>query len=150
MDALSNIQISRTMRRFSQFLGVFPSKINPIHFISSFPCCFIMNSLSQSHGGHWLAFYLISPHHLEFFDSLGNRLNSYIEISHYFSKISHIISNKFILQTTMSTLCGDFAISFLSLRMSGFSYSYIIHIFKNYSKGISRNTFVRRIRLLLK
>ena len=150
MDALSNLQISRCMRRFSQFLGVFPSNINPLHFISSFPCCFIMNSISQSQGGHWLACYLISPHHLEFFDSLGNPLNSYIEISHYFSQINNIISNKFILQTTMSTLCGDFAISFLSLRMSGFSYSTIIHIFKKYSKGISRNSFVRRIRLLLK
>ena len=150
MDALSNLQISRSMRRFSQFLGVFPSNRNPLHFISSFPCCFIMNSLSQSHGGHWLAFYLVSPNHLEFFDSLGKSLNSYIEISPYFSQIPNIISNKFPLQTTMSTLCGDFAISFLSLRMSGFSFSYIIHIFKRYSKGISRNTFIRRIRLLLK
>ena len=150
MDALSNLQISRSMRRFSQFLGVFPSNVNPIRFISLFPCSFVMNSLSQSHGGHWLAFYLLSPHHLEFFDSLGNSLNSYIEISPYFSQISHIISNKFTLQTSMSTLCGDFAISFLSLRMSGFSFSYIIHIFKHYSKGISRNTFIRRIRLLMK
>ena len=150
MDALSNLQISRSMRRFSQFLGVFPSNINPLLFISSYPCCFVMNSLSLSHGGHWLAFYLISSNHLEFFDSLGNSLKSYIEISSYFSKIPHIISNKFPLQTTMSTLCGDFAISFLTLRLSGFSYSYIIRIFKHYSKGISRNTFIRRIRLLLK
>ena len=150
MDALSNIQISRTMRRYTCFLGVFPSNINPLHFISSFPCCFVMNSLSFSHGGNWLAFYLSSQNHLEFFDSLGKSLNSYIEIYRHFSQIPHITSNNLALQTTMSTLCGDFAISFLSLRLSGFSYSYIIHIFKHYSKGISRNTFIRRIRLLMK
>ena len=150
MEGMSNNDIIHSLNSYSQFLGVFPSDINPINIIKSYPTCFIMNTnpKSISNGGHWLAFYLTSPTKLEFFDSLGLQLHYYISLFHYFSNFSHIMANKIPLQSTNSSICGDYCVSFLSFRMNHFSFNHIITIISKYQKCKSRDSFVRRIRFL--
>ncbi len=150
MDAMSNHDIGKALCKFPYFHGVFSSDINPTPLIRSFPCCFVMNTKSRymRSGGHWLAFYLITPNNLEFFDSLGLSIQSYPAISKYFSHINHITYNNISLQANQSALCGDYCITFLSLRISTNSFPASIHIIKSHSKGNSRESFVRRFRLL--
>jgi len=147
---MSNHDIGKALCKFPYFLGVFSSDINPTPLIRSFPCCFVMNTKSRymRSGGHWLAFYLITPNNLEFFDSLGLSIQSYPAIYKYFSHINKINYNKISLQANQSALCGDYCITFLSLRISTNSFPAAIHIIKANSKGNSRESFVRRFRLL--
>jgi len=150
MDAMSNHNIGKALCKYPYFLGVFSSDVNPIPLIHSFPCCFVMNTKSRytRSGGHWLAFYLANAYSLEFFDSLGLSIQSYPAITTHFSHINNINYNKVSLQASQSALCGDYCITFLSLRISTNSFPATIHIIKSHSKGNSRESFVRRFRLL--
>lgn len=122
INGLSNLEIHKTLSHFSSFLGVFPSDQNPFPLIRSYPCAFVMNTspLHEKHGGHWLAFYMISPSHLQFFDSLGCKLTEYSQIARYFDNhIQKLDSNKTLqLQHPNSHLCGHYVIAFLSLRLA--------------------------------
>lgn len=151
MDALSNRDIGLALCKYSStFLGVFSVDINPLPLIRSFPCCFVMNTMphTERRGGHWLAFYLTNSNSIEFFDSLGGSLSSYPLISSYFSHVPNISSNSVSLQAPDSAQCGDYCISFLYLRLVTSSFRAAIEIIKSYSKGYSRESFVRKLRLL--
>jgi len=152
MDAMSNHEIGSALSKYNSFLGVFSANINPIPLIRSYPCCFIMNTKprSEANGGHWLAFYLLSSNCLEFFDSLGLSLASYITIHHYFVNFNIIHSNKFQLQLPSTSLCGDYCVTFITLRVATNSYPSSIEIIKSNSKGKVRDSFVRRVRLFNK
>ena len=150
MDGMSNIEIMCSLNSYSKFVGVFPSDINPLNFIKSYPSCFIINTNPKyiTTGGHWLAFYLTNPNNLEFFDSESHSLSYYNSIFPYFSHIHHSKTNNLILESKNSALCGDYSVSFLYFRMNHFSFNQIIIILSKYQKGKSRDSFVRRIRLL--
>ena len=152
-SGMANWEIRRAMRKLKNFVGAFPSNHNPIPLVKSFPCSFIMNSNPVSNSGHWLAFYLISPTHLEFFDSLAHPLSHYFNLSCYFTQFTTIISNtRLVLQSRESSLCGEFCITFLHLRSRyHMHYSKIISLLhKKYSNSFSRDTFVSRFGLLNK
>ena len=147
MSGMANSQIRRAMRRVRNFLGVFAANENPLNRIKSFPCCFIMNSESIHTDGHWLAFYLLSPRRLEFFDSLGFPLSHYSLVASYFTHFTSIIHSTSFLQTSKSPLCGEYCIAFLHLRSIPhrlrFSHiiSYLLH------KNNSCDSFVSRFGL---
>ena len=148
---MKNLEIRRAARRIRNFVGVFPANLNPLHLIKSFPCSFIINSEPvSSHSGHWLAFYLLSPTRLEFFDSLSQPLNHYPLVASYFSLFSSILCNTTIaLQSHKSSLCGEYCIAFLYLRsIQRLSFSHIIQLL--YKKAHSRDSYVSRYRLLNK
>ena len=150
MDSMSNHDIGKALSKYSSFLGVFAADINPLPLIRSFPCCFVMNTKSRTvkSGGHWLAFYLINPFSLEFFDSLGLSIQAYPYISTYFSHINEIKDTRICFQAEQSNLCGDYCITFLSLRIYTNSFPSSVNIIKSKPKGNSRESFVRRFRLL--
>ena len=53
----------------TKFLGVFSRDLIPLS-CNSYPSAFVANTDPSSlTGRHWVAFYHISPTHLEFFDS---------------------------------------------------------------------------------
>ena len=147
---MSNHDIRLAMRTYHNFLGVFPSDINPCLMIHSFPTCFVMNTnpTSDVSGGHWVAFYLPSSRTLEFFDSLGRSLDSFPQLASYFAHFTHSIRSNSIPLQSNSPVCGDYCITFLILRLSKHSFSSSIHYIKSHSKGNSRDSFVRRFRLL--
>ena len=149
MDAMSNNELRSALHSYRQFIGVFSADSNPLPYVRSFPCCFIMNTspIFIADVGHWLAFYFLSPTSLEFFDSLGQPLSSYPNLSTYFSHITHVSSNNLPLQSASSALCGDYCVTFLSLRMSHLTFPHIITLLLNH-KGNSREAFVRQVRLL--
>ena len=146
-SGMANSQISKAMRRVRNFLGVFAANENPLILIKSFPCCFIMNSEPLHTDGHWLAFYLLSPRRLEFFDSLGFPLSHYSLLARYFTHFTSSIHSSSVLQSTKSPLCGEYCIAFLHLRSIPhplrFSHiiSYLLH------KNNSRDSFVSRFGL---
>ena len=147
---MSNHEISCALSKSPSFIGVFPADINPLPRIRSFPACFIMNTKDRSKrvGGHWLAFFLPNPTSLEFFDSMGFTLTTYSSIANYFSHISNIKENTTPLQSTSCALCGDYCLSFLSLRITTNSYHLAIEIISSHTMGEARESFVRRVRLL--
>ena len=148
---MANLEIRRAARRIKNFVGVFPANQNPLTLIKSFPCSFIMNSQPvSSHSGHWLAFYIISSTRLEFFDSLSQPLIHYPLVASYFSHFSSILSNtSLLLQSPISSLCGEYCITFLYLRtIHHLSFSHIIKLL--HKKAHSRDSFVSRFRLLNK
>ena len=147
---MANWELRRAMRKIKNFVGAFPSNQNPIPLIKSFPCSFIMNSNPLSNAGHWLAFYLVSPTHLEFFDSLALPLSHYYNLSGYFTQFTTIISNtRLVLQSRESSLCGEYCLAFLHLRSSKLiHFSRIISLLhKKYSNSFSRDSFVSRFGL---
>jgi len=150
VDAMSNHEISCALSKYPSFIGVFPADINPLPRIRSFPACYIMNTKDRSKrvGGHWLAFYLCNPTSLEFFDSMGYSLITYPSIANYFSHITNIKENITPLQSASCALCGDYCVTFLSLRITTNSYTAAIQIISTNQKGEARESFVRRIRLL--
>ncbi len=150
VDAMSNHEITQALSKYPSFIGVFPADINPLPRIRSFPACYIMNTKDRSKrvGGHWLAFYLRNPTSLEFFDSLGLSLSTYVSIANYFSYLSNIKENITPLQLASSALCGDYCVTFLSLRITTNSYPATLQIISSHPKGEARESFVRRLRLL--
>ena len=147
---MANCEIRRAARRIKNFAGVFPANHNPLSLIKTFPCSFIINSRSISpHSGHWLAFYLISPSSLEFFDSLAQPLAHYPIIASYFSNfITRLSNTRVVLQSSESSLCGEYCIAFLHLRSNRhLRFSSIISLL--FKKTHSRESFVSRYRLLL-
>ena len=155
-QGLSNSQLMQALSRFPEFLGVFASNQNPFSKIKKFPCAFIMNTLDshEIHGGHWLAFYMPTPKKLEYFDSLGNSLAHYPNIFAYFNNLSQskIQSSKPLpsLQSNSSSLCGEFVITFLTLRLSRPSHSFksILSLLHNLSPH-KREAFINRLSSIL-
>ncbi len=150
VDAMSNHEISSALSKYPSFIGVFPADINPLPRIRSFPACHIMNTneCTKRDGGRSLAFYLPNSNSLEFFDSLGYSLSTSVSIANYFSYITNIKENITPLQSPSSVLCGDYCVTFLSLRITTNSYTAAIQIISSNQKGEARESFVRRIRLL--
>lgn len=102
------------------FIDVFPSDELPSK-IRRYPACFVCNvDPSTKPGSHWLCFYILSPDEAEFFDSYGNEPAFYQgAISNFASRYSRLIYNPVILQTNVSTVCGQYCIYFLYSRCRG-------------------------------
>jgi hypothetical protein len=95
----------------------------------SFPSCVISNTMPKTHKGlHWVAFFFKNKHSIEFWDSYGKSPKHY----NFIFKIRQ--SNKMILQSYNSDVCGLYCIMFLSLRANGVSFLKI-------KKMFSKNTF---------
>ena len=97
----------------THFLGVFARDQLPTP--SQYPACFVANTDPISlPGTHWVAFFYVSPTHLEFFDSYGEPPHFYnFSIS---NKITTLKSNSRPLQNLRTTVCGQFCIYYLFQR----------------------------------
>ncbi len=89
----------------ANFLGVFPKDLIPSFDSLKFPACLVSNTdPSSKPGTHWVALYLVSPTHIEFFDSYGlhPRANGFtFNVSEY---------NRVQFQSISSNVCGQYCI----------------------------------------
>ena len=107
---------------------------------------------SEQTSGHWLAFYLVSPFQLEYFDSYGHHLSSYPLILNYFASLFTNLNYTFSnnkLQSLTSSVCGDYCITFLHLRIRNYSFSQIINLFIKFPSIHSLDSFVHCYSLLI-
>lgn len=94
-------------------LGVFPRDKIPSR-PCKYPSCFIANTdVSDKPGTHWIAYFMDSPYHTEFFDSFGHTPSTYD-----FSLIANQC-NSLQFQSDFSLLCGQFCIYYLYHRSRG-------------------------------
>lgn len=96
--------------------------------ISEYPACFIVNvDPAYESGSHWLACYLSSLHHLEFFDSYG-REPSHFEgpIWEYVKRFRYVDYNTSTLQSNISAVCGQYCIFYLYSKCRGYSLNDIL------------------------
>ena len=102
------------------FLDVFSSDKLPTK-IHKYPTCFIVNvDSSREPGSHWLAVYLPSAYHAEFFDSYGKPPTYYGgPILDFTSRFLYLDYNPMILQTDVTAVCGQYCIYYLYSRCRG-------------------------------
>ena len=95
------------------FLGVFPRDRIPVYdSLTQFPCSFVANTDPDGEPGtHWVAFYLESAQHVEFFDSYGSPPEEY-----KFSNQSVVHYNTHQFQDFSSNVCGQYTIYFVHHR----------------------------------
>lgn len=115
------------------FCGVYASDKLPKE-IEHFPCGFVANTdPSNKPGTHWVAFYFLSEHEGQFFDSYGNPPDYYNEtFRHYLDH--HAVEwnfNTHALQSIWTDVCGQYCLFYLSQRARGHSLSTIVHLFNN-------------------
>lgn len=103
-----------------KFIGVFASDQLP-NKRYNYPACFIVNvDSSTKSGSHWLAFYLTSPQHLEFFDSYGQAPSYYRgRIWNYVRRFRRVNFNSMTLQTNTTAVCGHYCIYYLYWKCRG-------------------------------
>jgi len=126
------------------YLGCFASDQLLQFSPSKYPHSMVVNfDPSNFKGSHWVAIFSMSPHDVDYYDSLGlwPPLNS--NITKYLSKFSRIHFNTYALQGEYSKSCGQHAIFFLFARSKGKSFEQILH-FLTSIRGGSVDHFVNR------
>lgn len=106
--------LSQTLRHTrTSFIGVFASdRIPSLSTLSAYPCCFVVNlDPHDAPGSHWVAYYLESTRHVEFFDSYGNPPSLYL-----LEFATPIAFNEHEFQSLDSNVCGHYCIYYLTLR----------------------------------
>ena len=101
----------------TKFLGVFSRDLIPLT-CNSYPSAFVANTDPSSlPGRHWVAFYHISPTHLEFFDSYDHHTEDYkFSTSPSLSLLDY---NSLHMQSIRSSDCAQYCIFFLIHRTLG-------------------------------
>lgn len=124
------------------FLGVFASNELPTK-IRRYPTCFIANvDRSSEPGSHWLAFYLSSPDHLEFFDSFGHGPYDFPgPISHFSRRFHHVNFNVMRLQSNITATCGHYCIYYLYTKCRGYSLNDMLLSFISHPLYNDRNVY---------
>ena len=93
--------------------------------VTRYPACFVVNSdTSQLPGEHWIAFYYTDIDNSEFFDSYG--LSPLV----YGFDVDSLYSSR-CLQSSTSTVCGQYCIYFLYHRSLKHSFHTILNAFSN-------------------
>ena len=81
---MNTFEIENVMKNLmsKRFLGVFPSDIQCLPKINTYPSCFISNSdPCHENGTHWIAIYVIDKENAEFFYYFGKiSFNQVLEI----------------------------------------------------------------------
>ena len=117
-QALKNNPITR-----KQFCGVFAADEIPTTF-DTLPCGLVVNTDPISEPGtHWVAFYLPSQEHLEFFDSYGNHPE------YYGFNLKPTIWNQRKLQSSWTDVCGQYCIFYLYQKTKGLTMHEIVNMF---------------------
>jgi hypothetical protein len=110
------------------YIGCFASdqipKVNP----EKFPTCFVLNTDESTRPGeHWIALFLTSPLHVEYFDSLGQWPPISEKIHQFLSQFPHLVHNGDIkVQSDLSSSCGEHVIYFIHMRCKGHSFKEIL------------------------
>ena len=88
---------------------------------------FIANTKRRNNRGeHWVAFFVKSPEHVEYFDSFGDWPPGGKEFVDYLSAFKHAKFNRDKLQAPYEISCGPHTIYFLMKRCQGESFESIV------------------------
>jgi hypothetical protein len=100
--------------------------------LAKLPGGYVINTdPSHKPGIHWVAVYQDTPGVLETFDSFGKTFASY-----GFASDSHrFVGQTQRLQSSESTVCGQYCMFFLLQRIGGKSYTEILHLFSEDRKS---------------
>lgn len=149
---MNSLQIEKILKRDPKvskyFLGCFSANTIPSKPCASrlYPYCAVVNTdNSNEPGTHWIAIYVSNSTNIEYFDSFALQPNEIIQ--DYLSQFSNIKHSKVQLQTINSTVCGQYAIYFISNRCYGDSFDKIEKHLSTECKSHSNkvvNSFVAR------
>jgi len=117
--------LSRIVVPPTRFIGVFAKDQIPItDSLPHYPSCFVANThASNKKGEHWVAFWIDSSKHCEFFDSYG--LSPLI----YGFNVPFTSFNTMTIQSLNSSVCGQFCIYYLYCRSRGLPLAHILNSF---------------------
>lgn len=123
------------------FGGVYTSDKLP-RLVNNYPKAYVVNvDPSTRPGSHWVAFYFASSENGEFFDSLGQRSESYTSSFVLFldRNCSQWTYNNRTLQSPFSNVCGKYCIYYLIYRCRRLEMSVITHKFR---KNLINNDYL--------
>lgn len=104
------------------FLGVFPRDKLPTKAISLHPCCAVVNTQPHTERGmHWVCFMKSPTNHGYYFDSYGNPPYNLVEVSAILDSCDSWTFNETQLQTSFSTVCGQYTIFALTYLARGYN-----------------------------
>ena len=131
------------------FGGVYASDKLP-ETVDRYPRAYVANvDRSNMSGSHWIGFWFASPSHGEFFDSLGQRPETYtfLFVSFLARNSSKWTCNHRTVQAAFSNVCGHFCIYYIFYRCRNMSMSTIMYKF---TRNLEQNdelvaSFVRKM-----
>ena len=137
-DMIDNVLVDALWGTSTRYLGVYSLNQIPSTF-TNFPCAYVANTdPSTLPGRHWVAFYHLSPSHLEFFDSYGFEPDDYhFPLSPHITEIDY---NSHPIQSLNSSDCGQYCIFYVYQRSHSVPMSEII---KSLSMSSNPDRFVR-------
>lgn len=110
----------------SNFLGVFPIDLIPLSAMK-FPCCLVVNTQdSKREGLHWVAVMKTENRLGVYFDSFG--YPPLPEIGELFDNCIDYQFNDTRLQSSLSTVCGQYVIFALTHLARGFTLENIVNL----------------------
>ena len=122
---LNNDQQVRAMN----FLGVFPIDLIPISSLTNSDCCLVVNTKPHHHPGeHWVAVVKSAYGNGIYFDSYGNPPYNLEEVGLILDTCKEWTYNKTRLQSSYTTVCGQYCIFFLTHIARGYSLDQITHL----------------------
>ena len=93
-------------------------------YIEHVPTAYVVNEdFSWNPGTHWVAIFVRTLHHVEYFDSLGNAPTP--TIAEYLTSFPYITRNVNAYQSKFSTVCGLYTMFFIYLCSLGYSIEHI-------------------------
>jgi hypothetical protein len=112
------------------FRGVWAANEIPPN-LENLPAGIVVNTDRNGQpGAHWVAFYQETPEKIEYFDSYGREIHKNIASSQLLNgKV--IIKQDSILQSNISTVCGQYCMFFLLKRASGTDFSSFVKTFSS-------------------
>jgi len=130
-DCLTSDAFTRT-----HFKGVYPRNAfiaTSLHANSMYICNL---DNSDKPGSHWIAVYITSKLHVEYFDSYGLPPIFTDLQDHLRNYTSHILINHVPLQGLNSVVCGQHCLVFLLLRARSYTMSEITRFFSGHTPEV--------------
>lgn len=85
---------------------------------------------SDQPGEHWVLFYFVEPHCVEFFDSLGRDISfygkSFVEFVQKFADVTKQCNKR--TQPRNTSLCGEYCLYYIAMRCKGKSMEEIVSL----------------------
>ena len=143
-QALNTLEINALLKKADNFIGTFSCDNLKSLVLRSFPVCLVVNSApSNMHFGHWLAL-RIDENSLEIFDSFGGKPQKWgknsqplLRFLQFYSRGKTLYISP-VLQTSLSQLCGYFAVYFILAR----KYLGFRETLKPFSKNLQLNNMI--------
>ena len=130
-ERLSNVQIHRFLHNHPKSRRAFVSCVpsDAIPSANHYPHAVVVNTDdSRGKGIHWTAFYVTSPHHVEYFDPLGKDPEGHIK--EFYERFPYRKRSVERIQSLFSNACGPHVLYFVLRRCGGISFERIVDSLK--------------------